>query len=423
MAGDLFSTLNTDDLGGSNASLSYRYLERLENSVALHEQWRNTECLNMIASENFASPEARRMLTTDFCNRYTASDKFYRGSKYTDEVQALAEEVARKVFNARFADVRPLSGHIADMAVMQGLTKRGSKVLSVGLEDGGYQGFSQSSLGALFGVKDLYFPYDKEEVNIDVRETKKLVADEKPDLIVFGSSFIPFPHPVKEITAAADDAVCVYDGSHVMGLLAGGEFQDPLREGCSLLMGSTHKSFPGPQGGIILSNNEEVFKRVSADLYPMIVDNIHWNRVASLALTLMELLQFGKAYSQAVIKNSQTLGKALAKNGVIVRGASGGYSKSHQVLLGYEKNKSAFIGKRLEDANIIIDNLGRVGTSEVTRMGMGPSQMEEIAELIATVIHGKKPADVVKKRVRSLTKDFRTPRYVLRSAAEATEKA
>ena len=96
----------------------------------------------MIVSENFASPDARRMLTTDFCNRYTSADKFYRGSRFTDEVQALAEEVARKVFNARFADVRPLSGHIADMAVLYGLTKRGDKVLSVSLEDGGYQGIT-----------------------------------------------------------------------------------------------------------------------------------------------------------------------------------------------------------------------------------------------------------------------------------------
>ncbi len=403
--------------------MSYHYLERLENAVRLHEEWRNTECLNMIASENFASPEARRMLTTDFCNRYTATDKFYRGSRFTDEVQALAEEVARKVFNARFADVRPFSGHIADMAVLQGLTKRGDKILSVNPSDGGYQGFTQDSLGRLFGLKDIYFPYDKDAVNIDAKETRRMLESEKPNLIIFGSSFIPFPHPVKEIAGDADDSVCVYDGSHVMGLLAGGEFQDPLREGCSLLMGSTHKTFPGPQGGIILGNNEEVFKQVAADLYPMIVDNIHWNRVASLALTLTEMLQFGKSYAQAVIKNSQALGKALDENDVHVRGASHGYSKSHQVLLGYDKTKSEFIAKRLEESNIIIDNLCRIGTNEVTRMGMGPPQMEEIAELIGIVVHGKKPSDVVKKRTKSLIKDFKTPRYVLRSAAEAAARA
>jgi glycine hydroxymethyltransferase len=403
--------------------LSYHYLERLENAVKQHEQWRNTECLNLIPSENFASPDARKMLTTDFANRYTAPDKYYRGSRFTDEVQALAEDVARKVFNARFADVRPLSGHIADMGMLFGLTKRGDKVLSVDPEDGGYEGITQKGLGRILGLTNLYFPYDRVAVNIDVKETKRLLEAEKPNLIVFGSSFIPFPHPVREVANAADDSVCVFDGSHVMGLLAGGEFQDPLREGCSLLVGSTHKTFPGPQGGIILGNSDEVFRKVSSDLVPTVVDNAHWNRIASLALTLVEMMQFGKTYAQAVIKNSQVLGKALAENNVLVRGAAKGYSKSHQVLLGYDKVKSEFLAKRLEESNIIVDNLLRVGTCEVTRMGMGPAQMEEIGELVGLVVHGKKPADFVKKRVKTLTKDFRTPRYVLRSAAESAQKA
>lgn len=402
--------------------MSYHYLERLENAVRQHEQWRNTECLNMIPSENFASPEARRMLTTDFCNRYTAPDKFYRGSRFTDEVQALAEEVARKVFNARFVDVRPLSGHTADMGMLFGLTKRGDKVLSVAEEDGGYNGVDQVALGKIIGLTNIHFPYDRVAVNIDPKETKRVIETEKPNVIMFGSSFIPFPHPVREISDAAEGSLCVYDGSHVLGLIAGGEFQDPLREGCSLLVGSTHKTFPGPQGGIILGNNEEVFSRVSANLVPLVVDNAHWNRIASLALTLIELLQFGKSYAQAVIKNSQALGKALSDNNVVVRGSAKGYSKSHQVLLGYDKTKSEFIAKRLEESNIIVDNMCRVGTCEATRMGMGPNEMQEIGELMAVVIHGRKPADVVKKRIKTLTKDFRTPRYVLRSAVESSQK-
>jgi glycine hydroxymethyltransferase len=137
----------------------------------------------------------------------------------------------------------------------------------------------------------------------------------------------------------------------------------------------------------------------------------------------MELLQFGKSYAQAVIKNSQALAKALVENDVLVRGESNGYSKSHQVLLGYDKAKSGFIARRLEESNIIIDNLCRIGTNEVTRMGMGPAQMEEIAEIMGLVIHGKKPSDVVKKRTKSLIKDFKTPKFVLKAAAEADGNA
>jgi glycine hydroxymethyltransferase len=394
-------------------------LNRLENAVKQHESWRNGECLNMCVSENFSSPQTRGMLVTDFANRYTAPDKFYRGARFMDEVQALAEEVARKVYNAKFADVRPTSGHAADMALLLTLVNRGDKMISVGVESGGYPGISHEGLGKLLGLKNLYFAFDEDAVNIDVKGTKSLLETEQPKLVVFGSSFIPFPQPVRAVSGMVDhETVCVYDGSHVMGLIAGGEFQDPLREGCSLLIGSTHKSLAGPQGGLILGNNEEVFKRVSSRIHPGIIDNVHWNRVAALAVSLMEMLQFGKAYAQAVIKNSHALGKGLASRGVAVRGSSHGYSKSHQVLLECDRSRGTLYGKRLEEANIIIDNGGRVGTSEATRMGMGPAEMDQIAELMATTIQGKKPSDFTKKKVKSLIKDFKTPRYVLKDTTE-----
>ena len=406
-----------------SSTSSYQYLSRLENALKQHETWRNGECLNMVVSENFSSPQTRGMLITDFANRYTSPDKFYRGARFMDEVQALAEEVARKVYNAKFADVRPTSGHAADIAVLLTLVNRGDKIVSVGVENGGYPGISHLGLGKILGLKNLYFAFDEQNVNIDAKASRHLLEQEKPKLVIFGSSFIPFPHPVREVSSMVDrDTVCIYDGSHVMGLLAGGEFQDPLREGCSMLIGSTHKSLPGPQGGLILGNNEEVFDRVSSQIHPGIIDNVHWNRVASLAVSLMEMMQFGKAYAQAVVKNSQALGKGLADRGIAVRGAARGYSKSHQVLLEVDKSKGALYGKRLEDANIIIDNGGRVGTSEITRMGMGPAEMDQIAELMSLIIQGRKPGDFVQKKVRSLIRDFKTPRYVLRSVVESEKE-
>ncbi len=405
-----------------SSTSSYQYLSRLENAVRQHESWRLGDCLNMIASENFSSPQTREMLITDFANRYTAPDKFYRGARFMDEVQALAEEVARKVYNAKFADVRPTSGHAADMALMLTLVNRGDKIVSVGLEYGGYPGISHLGLGKILGLKNLYFAFDDQAFNIDVKGTRRLLELEQPKLVVFGSSFLPFPQPVREACGLLDhNTICVYDGSHVMGLLAGGEFQDPLREGCSLLLGSTHKSLPGPQGGLILGNNEEIFKRVSSQIHPGIIDNVHWNRVAALAVSLLEMMQFGKAYAQAVVKNSQALGKGLAERGIAVKGASQGYSKSHQVLLECDKSKGELYGKRLEEANIIIDNGGRIGTSEATRMGMGPAEMDQVAELMALTIQGKKPSDFIQKKVRSLIKEFKTPRYVLKSVAETAK--
>ncbi len=385
-----------------------------------HETWRLGECLNMIASENFSSPQTRGMLVSDFANRYTAPDHFYRGAKFLDEVQALAEEVARKVYSAKFADVRFTSGHAADLALLLTLVEKGDTIMSAPLEKGGYPGISHIGLGRILGLKNSYFAFDDKTFNVDVKATKSRIEMEAPKLIIFGSSFIPFPHPVREISSFVDgDAICVYDGSHVMGLIAGGEFQDPLREGCSLIIGSTHKSLPGPQGGLMLGNNEAIFSKVSSQIHPGIIDNVHWNRVAALAVTLLEMMQFGKSYAQAVVKNSQALGKGLADRAIPVKGASQGYSKSHQLILDCEKPRAELYAKRLEEANIIIDNGGRVGTAEATRMGMGPNEMDQIAELMSTAMQGRKPADFVKKKVKSLTKDFRTPRYVLRTVAEA----
>ncbi|MDG6901619.1 MAG: serine hydroxymethyltransferase [Nitrososphaerota archaeon] len=401
--------------------MSHAYLDRLERTIKQHEDWRLGECLNLIPSENWSSPLSRHMFTTDIGNRYNAPDKFYRGTRFLDELQSLAEEVARKVFNARYADVRPLSGHTADMAVLLSLAEPGDKVLSVSPENGGYPGITHLGFGKIMGLRNLYFPYDDDAINIDVKPARAMIRAEKPKLVFFGSSFIPLPHPTKELTSSRDDGIFVYDGSHVLGLIAGGEFQDPLREGCSLLIGSTHKSLPGPQGGIILSNNEEIFSKVSGNIHLGIVDNIHLNRVASLTVTLTEMMQFGKAYAQAVVKNSQRLAKGLDGRGVKVRGASVGFTKSHQVLLDYPQDKLKFIAERLEQANIISDNGGRLGTSELTRLGYGGKEMEEVAELISLVVLGKKPADFVKRGVRSLVKDFREPKYVLKSLPKALE--
>jgi glycine hydroxymethyltransferase len=211
------------------------------------------------------------------------------------------------------------------------------------------------------------------------------------------------------------DGVCVYDGSHVLGLIAGGEFQDPLREGCSMLIASTHKSFPGPQGGIILSNDDRVFSNVAGKIFPGIVDNIHLDRVAALAVALIEMLQFGKAYAHGILKNSHALAKSLYDQGVRLRGRDFGFTKSHQILLDYDESKLQLIASRLEQANIIVEIGGRIGTSELTRMGYGPAEMETVAELIAVIINGKKPPEFVQKRVKSLIKGFQQPKFALTS--------
>lgn len=400
--------------------MSSDYLGRLEKTIRQHQTWRTKECLNLIPSENRGSAQMKSMFLTDLGGRYNAPDKFYRGTKYTDELLSFTEELARKVYRARYADVRSLSGHTANMAVLLALTEPKDKVISVHPDNGGYPGISHLGLGSLLRLQNLYHKYDDHAVNIEVTQSVATIRSENPKLVFIGASFIPFPHPAKQLSGAGD-GVCVFDGSHVLGLIAGGEFQDPLREGCSLLIGSTHKSLPGPQGGIILSNDEDAFTRVAGKIFPGIVDNIHLDRVAALAVALVEMLQFGRPYAQTIVKNSRALARALDSEGVKLRGKPFGFTQSHQVLLDYDQQKLKFITSRLEQANIISDDGGRLGTQELTRMGYGPGEMEEVAELVAMIINGKKPVDFVQKRVKSLVKEFQQPRFVLSSAPKVLD--
>ncbi len=331
------------------------YVSKLKTSVADHEKWRTRTTLNLLAAENFSSPQARSFLSSDLSNRYTARDNFYRGTKYSQQVEDFAAELARRLFRAKYADVRALSGHMCSLILFMSLLSSGDKVITCPPKYGGYPGSSEEGLGSLLRLKNLYFPYDPKVMNIVAAESRKFITSESPSLVVFGSSFIPFPYDISSALPRAFQGVTAYDGSHVMGLIAGGQFQSPLAEGCKILMGSTHKTFFGPQGGIILSNDEEVFSTIDSKIFPGIVDNIHLNRVACLCYALIELLKFGRDYSTQVVRNSQALARTLDELGIPVKCRSIGYTKSHQVLLGYGEKDAARIADLLEDHDVIAD--------------------------------------------------------------------
>jgi glycine hydroxymethyltransferase len=385
-------------------------VSELLSMVNKHEEWRAKQTINLNPAENVASPVVRSLLATDLGNRYTAPDRFYQGTRYLDEVEALGVEVAKRVFEVKYADLRPLSGHVAAMIVIMSLLRPGEKFCAVGPEDGGYPGYSHLGLPRLTGHRPLYFPYDRERMTIDAPRAVSLIQDQRPALCIFGASFIPFSQPVSEI-AGSSRVPCVYDGSHVLGLIAGGQFQRPLAEGCGVLYGSTHKSFWGPQGGIILADSEPMFTKIHSSIHPALVDNAHWNRIAALTYALIESLHFGSAYARQVVRNSRALAKALHELGVPVKGADYGFTQSHQVIIDRRGPEVARWPKMLEDADIIVDNGIRLGTSEVTRLGMGEGEMEEIANIFSDVVMEKVEAPQARKRVRKLRSEFQRIRY------------
>ena len=397
--------------------LVFSYARELKRLVRTHEKWRTTETLNLLSSENSASLEVRRLLSSDLSNRYNSREVFYRGIKYANEIETLASEVAKKVYRCRFADVRSLSGHTCSIIVFLTFLKEGDKIVTTPPKFGGYPGSSELGLGKLLRLRNLYFPFDEAAMNIIPLETRKLLDREKPMMAIFGASHFPFPVDLNGSIPTNYDGVKVFDGSHVMGLIGGGEFQQPLREGCSILMGSTHKSLFGPQGGIILSSDPEVFASIDEKIFPGIVDNIHVNRVASLCLALLELLKFGNRYATQVVRNSQALARSLNDLGINVRCAEYGFTKSHQVLLGYSERESRRIADALERFDVITDQGIRLGTSEVTRHGMKEQDMETIATIIHDVIRSlsskSRPGEEIRKRVHRFVKEFQTMEFTL----------
>jgi glycine hydroxymethyltransferase len=268
-------------------------------------------------------------------------------------------------------------------------------------------------LAGLLRLNTVYFPFSKSDMNIEVEKAGKMISHAKPRIVIFGASLIPFPHPVKELIRVAHEngAIVGYDGSHVLGLIAGRQFQDPLREGVEVLFGSTHKTFFGPQGGMILAEKEfgEILKN---KIYPAFVDNAHWNRIAALTLALAEMKRFGKEYAIQVIRNAQALAKALHDSGFPVVCQHLGFTMSHQVILDYaEHGKGLSIAERLQSANMIVDTAIRVGTCEVTRHGMKESEMERIAELFKRATTDGENLESVKNDVVRLVSEFQKVKY------------
>lgn len=378
-----------------------------------HEKWRGRECVNLIPSENVTSPAVRSLLSSDFGHRYTSPDKFYLGTHFIDEMEECGEKLAREVFKSETADLRPLSGHIANLVFLACFTKPKDTILCVSPSDGGYPGISEQNLSGFLGLKVMNFPFSREQMNIKAEETIDLILQRKPKVVIFGASRFLFPHPIREISEAANevDAITAYDGSHVLGLIAGKSFQDPLREGASILFGSTHKSFFGPQGGIILAE-KEYGKIIKDRIYLAFVDNVHWNRIAALTLSLAEMKAYGKEYARQVVKNAQALAKVLAEHNFPVACPNLGYTRSHQVFLNYGGHKQGRqVAEKLEKANIIVDCDVRLGACEVTRRGMKEEEMQKIADLMKRIVVDNEQAHVVKKEVIKLAGEFQEVKF------------
>lgn len=394
---------------------------RLARLVSAHNRWRGREVFNLLPSENALSPTARRFLGSDLAGRYTLPmsapfhgetiDNSYAGTRYTDQIEALANAAAARLFHGRYASTKPLSGHIAALAVMAPLLPRRAKVLAIPPSEGGYDGYAPGFIPALFDYLVRPLPAEPATGLVSAEAAVEEIRRERPTAVLLGQSFFLFPYPLREIAEAAHalGALVLYDASHVLGLVAGGMFQDPLREGADVLFGSTHKSFPGPQGGLLVTDREDLFAQIDGAMVWRVLDNAHWNRIAALAQTLLELERFGPEYAHVVVENAQALGRALSDRSTPVVGADRGFTRSHQVHLDPEALRRDWgvgpgaAARRWERQGLITDLVGRLGTAEIARLGLVPNDMDRLADLL---VRSGRDSGNVRAEVRAWRREF-----------------
>lgn len=389
-------------------------------AIGRHEDYRET-CLGLVPTENRLSPLARRAQDSDLGHRYLFQNPQWRyvGGKHLAEVEAIAVDLARAVFGARHANVRPLSGENCTNIVIHALVDPGDVFYHLAMEDGGH--FAADSVAARLTDRRRPLPYDAEHATLDLDGCARAFAVEPPDVIYLDASMMLFAHPLQALRdLAGPDAIIVYDASQVLGLIAGGAFQDPLREGADVLSGSTHKSLPGPQKGLIVSDRADLMARIDTTIFPGHVSNFHLHHVAALAVTLAEAQAFGAAYARQTLTNAHAFGAELARLGLPVQGGER-VTASHQVWLDVAPFGGADAAVERLHAVHLIANVNliptlrrkglRLGTPEVTRLGLREPEMRLVAGWVHDALNGTAPVHRLREDVADLARTFRDVQY------------
>ncbi len=406
-------------------------IEKLTTLLNKHHEYRDT-CLNLIASENVPSALVEELFDEKLAQRYgnyngtDLYNRHYKGNRYIAEIETYTQELAKELFNAAFVDLRPLSGNIAGIAAIFALADPGDIALEV---DNGHGYANKLATSPLkIDLHSIPVPWDGVRSNIDLAATIKLIEQHKPKIVNIGSAVFLFPQPVAELKSAMRQAnpesYLIYDAAHVIGLIAGGRFQSPLEEGADVIISSTHKTLAGPQGGMILTNDESIAERIASTLYPLLMSNHHLSRLPALAGTFVEWMTCGPAYADAIVTNAKALAQALSDRGVPGLGAELGFTESHTLIPIVDAyGQGGELADRLESCHIIagaaslspeVGSSGlRLGVQEVTRWGMTPKDAPDIADVIVDALSGEDP-EKVKPKVARLAARFDTVQFTLK---------
>ncbi len=403
-------------------------------AVRRNEQWRGQQCINLLAPEAPTSPTVRTLLSSEVGTRAAEGhigkvNRWFAGTQYIDEIEALCVELLKKALHSRYADHRLVASMIGNMAVYTALTEPGDVIMSIPQPFGGHSSNRVDGPAGVRGLKIVDVPMDPVELVVDLDRFRLVAPLVRPKLVALGASMTLFPFPLREMSEVVAEwgGKIFFDGAHQIGLIAGGQFQDPLREGAVVLTGSAGKTFSGPQSGIIAWDDPTLTQPLTQAIFPVLAATHQVNRVAALAVASAEMIEFGPAYMAQIVRNAQALGAALEQQGLTVLGRHKGYTRTHQVIA----DARAFGGgldtaHLLARANIVTnknlipgdtpqdwDTPGglRLGTIEVTRYGMRETEMATIAAFMARVLIHKESPDTVVEDVIEFRQGYQTLYY------------
>lgn len=387
------------------------------------ETKRQNEGIELIASENYASKDVRMACGSILTNKYAEgypNHRYYGGCKYIDEVEQLAINRACKLFGAKYANVQPHSGSQANAAAYRALLPNGGKILSLVLNDGGHltHGSPVSFSSHLYNF--VHYPLD-ENGHLNYDNILTIAKKEKPDLILAGYSAYPYAIDFKRIKEIADEVHCYFmvDMAHIAGLIAANLHQSPVPY-ADVVTSTTHKTLRGPRGGLILTNNEALIKKINSAVFPYYQGGPLEHIIAGKAICFKEAQsdEF-KAYAQHIIENTALCQETLSSLGAITS-----KTDNHLFLL---NTLDSYNLTGLE-AQIMLENVGittnknmipndkltpketsglRIGFAAITTRGCNKEVAIKIGELIHKVLSKKISEEEAKNEVRSLTKSMK----------------
>jgi glycine hydroxymethyltransferase len=321
------------------------------------------------------------------------------GLEAIEKIEIIAAELVAEVFDARYAEIRVPSGAIANLYAFMATCEPGDTIIAPPPTIGGHVTHHAGGSAGQYRLNTVPAPVSADGYTVDVDELRSLAHAVRPKLITIGGSLNLYPHPVPAIREIADEveAKVLFDAAHLCGLIAGKAWQQPLEEGAQLLTFSTYKSLGGPPGGAVLTNDAELAERIDKIAYPGLSANFDVSKSAALAVTMLDWKVAGKAYAAAMIDTGARLAEELIAAGLPVFSGAYGPTRSHQFALRAQQwGGGQRAAKRLRRANLLASGIGlpdtavpgdmnglRLGTPELVRLGISPTDMPDLANLIA----------------------------------------